>query len=98
MRADMGMIERWRWCALLVLEAIEVRLFQKLDGDRAAQPRIRGFIDFAHPARADQRQDFVRPNACAARERHRMERFYLSGTGLTDEASGPRGAGDVIPE
>src|SRR5438093_9938830 len=33
---------------------------QELDRDRAIEPRIAALVDFAHPAHADERHDFVR--------------------------------------
>jgi hypothetical protein len=41
-----------------------------LDRNRPAQARIGDSIDFAHPARAQQRHHFVRANALPRCERH----------------------------
>jgi hypothetical protein len=51
---------------LAILESV----CDRLDGDRAAQPRIGGAIDLAHPARADERVDFIRAEARAVCQGH----------------------------
>jgi len=73
----MAVIER-RNVPPFARQAIEVLRLQNFDGDRAVEPRVGGFVDFAHPARADRRQDFVRPDTRAGRKGHGMERFYGS--------------------
>jgi hypothetical protein len=43
---------------------------QDLDGDFAAQPRIPGAIDLPHAARAQRREDLVRPETDAGGKCH----------------------------
>jgi len=43
---------------------------QDLDGDRAVEARIAGFVDLAHPTRADGGEDLIRAEANTNRERH----------------------------
>ena len=43
---------------------------QRLDGNGTVQLRIMGAIHFAHPARSEQRLDYVTSNAVPALERH----------------------------
>ena len=38
---------------------------QHFDRDRPIEPRVAGLVDFAHPARAEQREDLVRAEAHA---------------------------------
>ena len=45
-------------------------LEQYLDGDCAAEPRVASFVDLAHPAGADERDNLVVTQAFASRERH----------------------------
>ena len=42
-----------------------------LDRDDAVEPRVVGAIDLAHPARADRREDFIRPEPSARDQIHR---------------------------
>jgi hypothetical protein len=72
----MGMVE-CRDGARLTLEAgalvgVVGNLGPKdFDGDAAIEPCIACLVDFAHPARAERRDDFVRPEAGAGDEGHR---------------------------
>ena len=43
---------------------------QDLDGDDPIEPGVLRAIDLPHSARADQREDFVRPQASPGGERH----------------------------
>ena len=43
---------------------------QHFDGDRAIEPRVAGRVDFAHPARAERREDLVGAEARAGGESH----------------------------
>jgi len=54
---------------------------QHLEGDVAPEPRIGRAIDLAHPAAANQRQDFVSAEASAEREGHRLSGFRECYTG-----------------
>jgi hypothetical protein len=47
-------------------------LRQYFDRDLALQPRIARAIDFAHAARADERDDFVSAETTARRKTHRL--------------------------
>ena len=42
------------------IRVIGDRRREHLDGDRAIEPRVAGFVDLAHPACAKERDDFVR--------------------------------------
>src|SRR5688572_5206155 len=44
---------------------------QHLDRNEAIEPRVARLVDFSHPARAEQRQDFVGAKTRATGERHR---------------------------
>ena len=44
--------------------------WQNFQRDVATELRVAGAIDFAHPASAENSQDFVRPEACAQWQRH----------------------------
>ena len=52
------------------LRARREMLRQDLDRDRALEPRVSRLVDLPHPARADGRQDLVRPELRPRRERH----------------------------
>jgi hypothetical protein len=73
-RRDIRMVQR-RQDARLSLEARQTcgvvgkRLWQDLDGDVAAQARVTGAIDLAHPAGADRREDFVNSQAVSDPQR-----------------------------
>jgi hypothetical protein len=43
---------------------------QDLDGDGPVEPRVAGLVDFAHAARANGAEDFVRTEACASGQGH----------------------------
>lgn len=43
-----------------------------LDRDFAAKPRIPRAVYLAHPARAERREDFIRPEANTGAESHRL--------------------------
>jgi len=47
-----------------------IRGGQDFDGHVAFETRIARPIDFAHPARTQRREDFVRPHFCAGRQGH----------------------------
>jgi hypothetical protein len=51
-------------------ELAERRRRKDCDRDRAIEPRIERPVNLAHPAGADRRDDFVRPEANAGREGH----------------------------
>ena len=55
---------------------------QELDGHRPIQPRIARLVHLAHPARADERQDFVRAESDASGEPHLTCRVGSSRTTL----------------
>src|SRR2546425_10917483 len=63
------MIQR-RAGASFPLEALAELLGADLDGHRAVQARIARFIDLAHSAGANQREDLIRAEPCACREGH----------------------------
>jgi hypothetical protein len=46
------------------------QLGEKLDGDRAIQLRVEAAVDLTHPAAAERRDDFVRPDARADDQGH----------------------------
>ena len=46
------------------------RLWEDFDGDVAVQLRIARPIHFAHPAGAQERDDFIGADACASGEEH----------------------------
>ena len=55
-------------------EAIRIgghRIRQHLERNLAPEARVTGPIDLAHPACADERDDFIRAQACASWKRHR---------------------------
>src|SRR3970040_555540 len=43
---------------------------EDFDGDRTVEPRVARAIDFAHPARAEERDNLIRPESSAGRESH----------------------------
>src|SRR5262249_31931572 len=47
-------------------------LTKNLNGDDAIDARVSGFVDLAHPACAEQMDDFVRAESRSRRERHRL--------------------------
>ena len=47
---------------------------QDLDRDVSAKPRVAGAVDLAHPARADEIDDLVWPQARSPRDRQLMRR------------------------
>ena len=67
-RADVGMVQR-RGGASLALEALERRRVlgqlggQELERDAAAEARVLGFVDDAHPAASEPAHDRVMGNA-----------------------------------
>ena len=50
------------------------RIRQELQGDESPKARIAGFTDFAHPASAEDRLDFVRAQEGTGCEWHSSER------------------------
>jgi hypothetical protein len=67
-RADVGMIELgdrsgFAVEALAELQVASETLGKNLDGDDAIEASVLGLVDFAHPARAQRGEDFVRAEA-----------------------------------
>ena len=56
--------------ARLELRIRRQRRRKNFDRDSAIEPRVAGFVDFAHPAGADGGEDFVRAEPYAGRQRH----------------------------
>src|SRR5438105_3539784 len=74
-RADVRMIQRgdrvgFALEALAMLGVHRQIWREHFDGDVAVQARIARAIDFAHPARAERREDFVWAEARAGGQRH----------------------------
>src|SRR5262249_16396290 len=67
--ADVRMVQRGDR-ARLALGAIAEPSDGGLDGDRAAQARIDGFVDFTHPPRTERHHDFVRTQTGTRSEWH----------------------------
>ena len=67
--ADIGMIQR-RDGARFPLEALAEILVRNLDGDGAIEAHIARTIYLAHAARADGRDDLVRPQSGSRSQRH----------------------------
>ena len=81
-RADVRMIELRDRAGLAIEALAELRVGREgvrenLDRDRAIEPRVAGFVDLAHPAGADERQDFVRAEASAGGQRHQSRRAII---------------------
>ena len=57
--------------ALLTLGALGEMLGEDFDGDDAIQPRVFGFVDFAHTTSANESEDFVRAEPRAGVNCHR---------------------------
>src|SRR5579871_2487178 len=53
------------------------RFGQDLDGHVTPQACIACAIHFAHSSRADERDNFIRPQLCASFERHEFAELYL---------------------
>src|SRR5579871_5644831 len=68
-RANVRMIQGSDRASFL-FEARAVLAEQDLDGDRPAQPGIDGFVDFAHPACAQERDDFIWTETSPWKGRH----------------------------
>jgi hypothetical protein len=71
-RADVRMIQRGNGMGLAVKAFAELRVAghvrrQDFDRDRAIETGIPRFVDFAHPAGAERRDDFIRTQTRAAR-------------------------------
>ena len=84
-RGDVGVIEDARGLGLLLEAAQAVGVLregrrQDLDRDLAPEPRVLRPVDLPHPARADRREDLVRAQLRAGRERHGAFSPALSGT------------------
>ena len=79
-RADVRMIER-RDRARFALEAVaELRIGRELrrqnfDRDRAIEARVARPIDFAHAARANERDDFIDAKLRSSRQGHAVNRL-----------------------
>ncbi len=77
-RADVRMVER-RHRARFALEPlaplhiVRQRSRQYLDGDGSIEARVARFVDLAHPARAERREDLVRSEAQPWLEGHGSE-------------------------
>ena len=90
-RADVRMAQR-RDRARLALEpllhlgVVSPMRRQHLDGDRSRQPRVRGFVDFAHAAGADRGDDFVGSESSARAQRHVISPLF----GTPRSSDGPR--------
>src|SRR6476661_6566811 len=67
--ADVGMVQRGD-SAGFALEALAEALGGDFDGDLAAQARVAGAVNLAHPALADARQDFIGAEFVADRTPH----------------------------
>ena len=65
----------------LALEAIAELLRGDFDGHVASQPRIVRLVHLAHAARADKREDFVRPEFVAWLELHLGAELSLADQG-----------------
>jgi hypothetical protein len=50
------------------IRVIGHRRWENFDGDVTIETRIAAAVDFAHPARAEQRDDFVRAKARTGRQ------------------------------
>ena len=61
---------------------------QDLECDTAVQARIGGFVDLAHAAGAEPRDDFVRTKARAAVEGHRESASYRPAGPVTRRVEG----------
>src|SRR5262245_11839017 len=75
---NVGVIQRADGACLLLKAAQRIRstgesLGQNLHCDLAAETCIASAIDFAHPARTERRDDFVRSELVAWRERHVLD-------------------------
>src|SRR5579864_3165658 len=57
-------------------------LGQNLDCHVATQARVRGAIHFAHSARAEWREDLVRPKLCASKLSHKLSVYINWGRDL----------------
>jgi len=72
------------WLSCAIARASRSKRFgeirrSSLDGDVASQTGIVGAIHFAHPARANRRDDLIGTEPRASRQGHASERFYSSG-------------------
>src|SRR5579864_9656454 len=78
--ADVGMVQG-RDRVRFALEALGELLVGNLDGDGAIQPRIASFVDLAHAARADGRDDLIGSQPSSSRQGHKIERLYRAAWG-----------------
>ncbi len=82
-RRDVGVVER-PGRTRLVLETTEsIRILrerrrQNLDRDVAPEPRVARPVDLSHAARAERREDLVRTEAGAGRNRHADNEFFMN--------------------
>ena len=68
--ADVGMVQRGDGAGFTI-EALGESFFGDFDGDFAAEARVVGAVDLAHPARAEIGQDFVGTEAGSRGQWHR---------------------------
>ena len=73
-RADVRMVQRGNR-ARFTFEPFAEWSVDGFDGDDPIEPRVAGFEDFTHAARADRREDLVRPEARAGNQRHFWSSF-----------------------
>ena len=76
-RADVRMVQARDRARLLLEALLELGVIgkmrrQHLDGDGAIEPCVPGFVDLAHTAGADGREDLERTELCSGFERHRV--------------------------
>jgi hypothetical protein len=64
------------------LTAFRIGARQNFERDVAAQPRIAGAIHFAHPARAQRRDDLIGSETGTCRKGHLSARLYARGVGF----------------
>ena len=92
-RADVRMVQagdglRFALEALLHFGVVGEMRREDLDRHGAVQPRVGRLVDFAHPARADQREDLVGTESDACGQSHRFHTLsggghYTGGKSLT---------------
>jgi hypothetical protein len=56
----------------------DAKAARHFNGDQAVELGIARFVHLTHPACADWRQDIIRAEASASRQRHDNRRFYNS--------------------
>ena len=80
---DIGVVERGDRLRLAMkssdsFRVAGVRIGQDLDGDAPIEPGVVGRIDFAHAARAERAEDFIRPETRTDYERHGLRANILA--------------------